>query len=61
MEDAELDDKGETDEGERVKTYQEERRPREGGYESVICAERMHQPSILVSQESAGKTSENKN
>lgn len=30
MEDTELDDKGEADEGECVKPYQEERRPRRG-------------------------------
>lgn len=62
MEDAELDDEGEADKGEGVKTYQEERRPRrERGCESATCAERIHQPSVLVSQEGAGKTSEDEN
>lgn len=44
MQNAELDDKGEADEGECVKSYHEERRP-----------------SVLVSQEGAGKTRQDKN
>lgn len=57
----ELDNEGEADEGECVKTNQEERRPRGGSVSQLYAPRGCTQPSILVSQERTGKTSENEN